>query len=371
MKQKNRSFWILISLFALSMILAACNLPSQETDGGNLLPTHVAQTVAANQTEQAAPTPTPQETVASSPTATFTPTPTSTPTQIPVPCDLAVFVEHVTFPAETLVKGGEDFTKTWKVRNAGSCAWSSAYALEFVSGDRMDAPVSAALARRVEPGDTTNLTLFFTAPTSEAIHRGYWALVNDNGVKIPMENTSDGNLSVAVRVNVLNTVAYDFTENYCDARWQSVVAPNLDCPDESKRSANGYVERLAEGILEDGEEVDDPILVTRPDNGDNDGFISGTYPNFKVQAGDYFMATIGCARGANQCNIYFDLQYRVGNGSIKTLETWREVYDGKTKDISVDLSDLAGQNVSFILTVRNNGTEQDNEGYWFDPRIMR
>ncbi len=365
-----------IFLFAaVALLLSSCNLPFESTPDGDMLPTFVAQTLSAYRTQQAiseeTQVPTDEPTQEVTPSTTPTPLPTPTKTDIPEPCDQAEFVEHVTIPPNTVLGKNDDFTKTWRVQNTGSCTWTTDYALEFVAGDSMDAPLFVPLGKAVAPDEMVDLTLFFTTPNTEDTYVGYWALVNEQGTRIPLENTPGGNLEVAVKVNVPDTVVYDFTEKYCDARWQSIVNPNLECPDENPDAAQGYVLRLEEGELENGEFVDDPILVTRPDNGDFDGFITGTYPAFDVQNGDIFMATIGCGPDATLCFLDFALQYQIGNGSIRTLETWREDYDGKVNEVTVDLSDLAGSSVKFILNVSNINNDQDNEGYWFEPRIMR
>jgi hypothetical protein len=375
MRNLKLNFSKLILFVGVALLLSSCNLPFDSTQEGDFLPTYVAQTLSAFQTQQAIsketqePTGDPTQEITPSITPTTTPIPTGTP--IPEPCDQAVFVEHVTIPPNTVFGKNEDFTKTWRIENTGSCTWTTDYALEFVAGDSMDAPLYVSLGKSVAPDERVDLTLFFTTPNTEDTYVGYWALVNEDGTRIPLENTAGGNLEVAIKVNVPDTVVYDFTEEYCDARWQSVVAPSLDCPNENPDAARGYVIIKDDVKLEDGDTVDDPILVTRPDNGDFDGFISGTYPGFSVQNGDIFMATIGCARSASQCYLDFALQYQIGNGSIRTLETWREDYDGEVNEVTVDLSDLAGSSVKFILKVSNINTDQDNEGYWFEPRIMR
>ncbi len=378
MEPKKSIFKILILFLALSLFSAACTVVVEGPPDGQMIPTHVAQTVAADRTQQAAGTPTAEETqptpidvLTPTPTATATMAPTPTQTEIPGICDMAIFVEHVTIPPETLIEGGSEFTKVWQILNAGTCTWTTDYTVEFVYGRLMDAPIRVRLSDPVAPGETTKVTINLIAPVSEGIYVGNWALVNNNGVKIPMDNIPDGNLQVSILVNVLDTVAYDFTENYCDARWESVVEPRLDCPGDTSNSAPGYVTVLEEGELEDGTEVDDEILVTRPDNGDFDGFISGIYPAFNIQRGDHFMAEIGCAADGTRCNLYFDLQYQIGNGPIRTLETWHERHNDEVREISLDLSDLAGESVKFILRVRNNDTDLDNEGYWYEPRIMR
>src|SRR5688572_31442543 len=60
----------------------------------------------------------------------------SEPTPTPSCRDSAVFVEDVTVPDNTRLEAGEKFTKTWKLQNIGSCAWTG-YTVAFVSGDKM------------------------------------------------------------------------------------------------------------------------------------------------------------------------------------------------------------------------------------------
>src|SRR5215211_5720715 len=74
--------------------------------------------------------------------------PTASPTSDPLAAsptpscrDSAIFVEDVTVPDNTRLTAGEEFTKTWKLQNTGSCTWTD-YTIAFVSGDRMDAPDS-------------------------------------------------------------------------------------------------------------------------------------------------------------------------------------------------------------------------------------
>ncbi|HLO15367.1 MAG TPA: NBR1-Ig-like domain-containing protein, partial [Anaerolineales bacterium] len=83
-------------------------------------------------TPTATTTPTPSPT--SSPTITSTPTPsptlsptiTPTPTKI-TPCDKAAFVADVSIPDGTLFSPGFQFTKVWRLKNVGTCTWTTSY----------------------------------------------------------------------------------------------------------------------------------------------------------------------------------------------------------------------------------------------------
>jgi hypothetical protein len=69
--------------------------------------------------------------------------------------------------------------------------------------------------------------------------------------------------------------------------------------------------------------------------------------------------------------VIFRVQYQIGNGSVKTLGQWREIYEGGNYPISIDLSFLNGQKVKFILSVLANGTSHEDFALWITPRITR
>jgi len=67
----------------------------------------------------------------------------------------------------------------------------------------------------------------------------------------------------------------------------------------------------------------------------------------------------------------FQLKYQIGDGDIKTIESWDEVYDGDTTRIDIDLSNLAGEKVKFILVVKTDGSSRDDAAFWLVPQISR
>jgi hypothetical protein len=99
--------------------------------------------------------------------------------------------------------------------------------------------------------------------------------------------------------------------------------------------------------------------------------ISGEYPAFRIQTGDRFQASIGCLHEANDCDMIFRVQYQIGNGAVRTLGQWREVYEGQFYPINIDLSTLNGERVKFILSVLANGSSHEDFALWINPRITR
>jgi hypothetical protein len=116
------------------------------------------------------------------PTATSTSTiPTSTPTVVPSACDKAQFIKDVTVPDGTTYAAGTTFNKTWRLKNIGACTWTTAYQLVFYSGEPMGGPSSLTFPQSVAPGQTVDLTVTLTAPSTAGLYRGYWMFKNANG----------------------------------------------------------------------------------------------------------------------------------------------------------------------------------------------
>lgn len=161
---------------------------------------------------------------------------------------------------------------------------------------------------------------------------------------------------------------YSFAEQYCSAQWSN-GSEVLSCPG-AVENTNGFVLLPVNPVLETGVTETKPTLQTVP-NQVADGLIRGTYPEFAVQSGDHFKATIGCLSGATACSVMFQLNYRIGDGDIQNLATWSENNNGQTQTLDIDLTPLAGKSVKFILTVLANGQPTDDQALWILPRIMR
>ena len=169
------SYRIPCAILVLCLATLACNLPST------------------------AATPTSTET-ATTPTETFTPLITATPvaetptptetasTAVPIstgtslPCNQASFVSDVTIPDGTQIELNKAFTKTWKLKNVGTCTWTSGYALVFESGDQMGGPATQALVNgTVAPNQTVDISVSLVAPNTAGTYRGNWKIREPGG----------------------------------------------------------------------------------------------------------------------------------------------------------------------------------------------
>ncbi len=285
-------------------------------------------------------------------------------------CNQAQFVADVTIPDGTYIAPGATFTKTWRLRNIGNCTWTTSYALVFSSGNAMGAPQSAAVyfASNVAPGQTVDLSVPLTAPTTSGQYIGYWELRDASGNLFGIGRRGNNSFWVEINVSSTSNVAYDFAGNACQASW-STADGTLPCPG-TDGSSSGFVLQVTNPQLEDGSTSSGPGIITNPENVYN-GEIQGTYPAFLVQNGDHFQSVVNCAYGATGCYVTFRLDYQIGNGPIYTFWSFREKYDGLYDQANIDLSSLAGQNVKFILTVLAFGSASGDRALWSNPIIQR
>ena len=151
---------------------------------------HATATLTPTLAATQAATPTAPATAAAAPppAAAIPSTPQVKATTAPVVasvCNMAGFVSDVTIPDGTQMDPGESFDKTWELRNDGTCTWTEDYSLVFYSGSQMDGPSSQALMDdgvTVAPGESIEITIDQTAPTSAGTYYGYWILQNASGV---------------------------------------------------------------------------------------------------------------------------------------------------------------------------------------------
>ena len=236
----------LIPTLTIAVILAcspfAASTP-QPAATLNALYTSAAQTLEAMSTQavatQFSPTPT-----FSLPTAspivleTFTPVPPLSP--VPVSrCDAAAFVSDVTYPDGSTVPLGGAFTKIWRLKNTGTCNWTTSYALVYVGGENFGTSAAVSVPTNVGPGQTVDLAVNLTAPSAGGHYRGFWKLRNASNVLFGIGPEADSSFFVDINVTGYTVTGYDFIANACDANWQN-NSRDLPCPG-SEGDDNGFV----------------------------------------------------------------------------------------------------------------------------------
>ncbi|HQJ31754.1 MAG TPA: NBR1-Ig-like domain-containing protein [Anaerolineaceae bacterium] len=205
--------WIIPGLLSLSLILAACapSVPPTPSEA------EIAQQVAATQQAKATqnsvetlvalvtqlsnqPTWTPQPACPVCPTQVVvlptaqttanptagTPVPTTAPTEAAgAKCFQFDFLGDVNFPPGTVVKPGTKFSKTWTVKNTGTCKWTRDYDLVLAGGEAFGTNKRGDIPREVLPGETIDLTIpDMIAPQTAGTYYSYWMIAAPDGARI-------------------------------------------------------------------------------------------------------------------------------------------------------------------------------------------
>ena len=181
-----------VTLIAMPLLQPA---KPQPVDAIGTVQAAVTQTVSAM--TQTAPTQTPVP-----PTATPIP-----PTKTPVPtavtyCDWVAFIKDVTIPDGTELNPAEVFTKTWRLKNIGTCTWTPDYDIVFYSGAQMSG-TTMQMPGYVAPGQTVDVAVTFTAPSAPGHYVSYWMLRNASGALFGSGGLADETFYVDIYVKNL------------------------------------------------------------------------------------------------------------------------------------------------------------------------
>jgi hypothetical protein len=203
---KQKTFLTVLTVI-LMVYLSACGptaTPVAPTQDINVIYTQAAATIVGGITQTAVAMPTatpvpPTATLEASATPTEAQVAAMTPTQAPavgsaastatpVPvdpatafgCYNAAFVAHVTQPYAPAFKPGDKFTKTWRVKNTGTCDWPRGFMIVFVSGDRFGAD-NITIGQKVTAGSYAEISLNMTAPYLSGVVSSNWQLATDIG----------------------------------------------------------------------------------------------------------------------------------------------------------------------------------------------
>jgi len=395
------------------LLLGACNMPNSQASPTvpvqpGVINTIAAQTVqaqltqvASNSQPQATPQPQqptvtslpPTNTAVPSPLPTNTPLPptrapeqptnTQPPSPTPIPCNNFTFIKDVTIPDNTEMTPGEKFKKTWRLKNTGSCTWTSGYDIVFDHGDGMGVSASTQLTNgTVKPGDEVDISVKLTAPDTPGTYQGFFKLRSTDNVVFGM-GKKNKSFWVKIVVPGKTGLLFDFIAKASDAKWGSgkgsinysgpgSVSLTYGGPDGDH---NGFAMLRDHVKLEDGS-TSGKLIETHP-KWEDDGYIIGLFPKYQVGAGDYIKGRIGfMALPDGSCGVGkadFAIDYIIDNDTSThaNLVTWTEKCDGAMKPIHVDLTSLKGKKVRFYLIVKAHGSSSQDWAVWRSLGIFR
>jgi len=265
-----------LGLLSLTMlIILACTFSpgGEQLSEAEELQTAVAQTVAAEGVQD--------DTLVPLPTITIAPADTqeTDPTNTPQPCNKAEFISE-TIPDDTKFDAGESFTKTWRLKNVGTCTWNTNYTIEFFDGDQMNGPDEKNLTQNVAPGEQIDISVNLKAPANEDTYKGFWKVADDDG------DYFVNNIWVQIKVNAAPLNNYSSTLDLVPAEGGSIYSNGDDYPGDyvaGDRVGNDGVQAFASFDISG---IPDDAQITE---------VKVDFTDFIVFFGDPF-GDLGCLR---------------------------------------------------------------------------
>jgi polar amino acid transport system substrate-binding protein len=91
--------------------------------------------------------------------------------------DLNLDDQNMTAPP--IMAPGQDFVKSWRVLNNGTCDWTPEFVLAYVNGNRIEASMGGStvpVGRTVKPGEMLDLSASLRAPQTYGTFQGFWQM---------------------------------------------------------------------------------------------------------------------------------------------------------------------------------------------------
>jgi len=95
-------------------------------------------------------------------------------------CYNATLISDVTVPNGTKMNPGDTFTKTWEIKNSGTCDWTGEFKITYVGGDLFGSDTTK-IRKFVKAGATTNISLPMVAPNGSGSATSSWQMADDSG----------------------------------------------------------------------------------------------------------------------------------------------------------------------------------------------
>lgn len=188
------------TILFIALLVAACGpsaTPSEATPDVSAVRTSAASTVVSQFTLTAAAF------TATTAPITDTPEPDTTPTQTSPPIAQVTNAEGTTValcdkyswdpetvdvnvPDDTVMSPGQEFIKTWKIKNIGTCSWGEGYELVFsyssIPNDDVLNGVAQPLAASIASQQEVEVSVQFTAPDLPGTYFSVWTMENPAGI---------------------------------------------------------------------------------------------------------------------------------------------------------------------------------------------
>ena len=191
-----------ISFLVVPLIIAGCS-PAQSapTPDISFVQTSAANTVIAKFTASAAaPSSTPLAALTTAPAPLETQTPATPSTLVAVSptllpggvtatqglCDHYTWdpaTIDVTIPDGSQMTPGQQFVKTWKIKNDGICTWGAGYKMVYAGYSDQMSGIAQPINGVIGPGQEVEISVQFKAPTKAGEYTSAWTMQNANGIR--------------------------------------------------------------------------------------------------------------------------------------------------------------------------------------------
>jgi hypothetical protein len=253
--------------------------------------------------------------------------PTPLPPAVPVPTsagcqDAAEYIGDDGLDGTTYAPNTA-FSKTWTVKNTGTCTWDSKYLVFQISGAFMTQQPGYWLVpqgQTVEPGQTVDIVVGMTSPPMKGNYKSYWGLKNEDGVILPIQGGANGNsfyveVSVnsgnadtgAVTATAIDIVPEQGSGDACSADSTYFVHAYIstDGPATVKYEIGSTAGQIPAGYFEDGGELSpylrSTIVFDKADTKTINLRFVGPYPypdditvNLRVNNGEWINTKLYC-----------------------------------------------------------------------------
>ena len=156
------------------------------------------------------------------------------------------FVQDINVPDDTVFAPGTAFEKTWRLRNIGSCPWTTDYSLIFAGGDDLSGPLDIPLTGSVVSGQTVEVTVPLTAPDTLGTYRSDWLLADAAGNPFGVDGLADQVIWVQIVVGLPEATAVPNSAVIGGVVWEDVCfittsgEPSAGCVDISADGTGFY-----------------------------------------------------------------------------------------------------------------------------------
>jgi uncharacterized protein YkwD len=294
-------------------------------------------------------------------TATLTPTPTAPGTVVPRPTDCvdkAVLMKDVTILDGTRMKSGQVFTKTWQLKNMGTCPWDASYNLVFLAGDRMGAPDSVPVTVTL-PEETVDVSVELTAPSADGSYTGVFGLQDPFGQNVPIGLSDNFWVKIIVGQGSYPTAAPPSVGTGAPTQAAGGVTPVKTANNCTVSLNDGYVSQLLSLINAARQEANIPALtvnaqLTAAAQGHSQDLACNNLSGHVGSDGSWIDDRLRAA-GYAYSNFLEIVAYGTPQDAMSqwrnSTEHWEAVLDSRVTEIGIGYAYYAQSNFGGYITV--------------------